>query len=220
MIGLVAIALAVAGVLISSHRAPSAFALSTPSAGASGSLTGRWKVASGSEVGYRAHEQFINQQSPTEAVARTSKVGGGLQVGLEGSAYVASSIDFTADLSSLVSQDKYATFQTYQRDYFVRSIYLQTDVYPTAEFRAPSASVPLSAAPGPATVATAGSLKVHGVTRNVTTTMQVQLSGGRVEIVGSIAVDMRDFGIDVPDISFTKAQPQVVIEYHLLLVRA
>jgi len=31
---------------------------------------------------------------------------------------------------------------------------------------------------------------------------------------------MRDFGVEVPSISFTQAQPGVVIEYHLVLVHA
>jgi hypothetical protein len=30
---------------------------------------------------------------------------------------------------------------------------------------------------------------------------------------------MRDFGVEVPSISFTQAEPQVLIEYHLVLVR-
>jgi hypothetical protein len=41
-----------------------------------------------------------------------------------------------------------------------------------------------------------------------------------VEVAGSISIDMRDFNVSVPDISFTRAEPGVVIEYRLLLARA
>jgi hypothetical protein len=40
------------------------------------------------------------------------------------------------------------------------------------------------------------------------------------EVAGSIDIDMRDFNISVPDISFTKAEPGMVIECRLLLTRA
>lgn len=208
-------------VLLGSHRAPSSFALSaTPASASAAALAGRWKVADGSQVGYRAREQFINQPAPTEAVARTSKVTGGLRIEAVGSSYRVTSIDFTADLSSLVSQDKYATFQTYQRDFFVRSIYLQTDIYPKAEFQSGAIDVPGSLAPGPASLQVTGKLTVHGVTKSVTTAPQAQVTGASIEVAGSITVDMRDYGVSPPDISFTKAEPGLVIEYHLVLTRA
>ena len=206
--------------LASSHHAPPVFALGSPAAEPSGSLPGKWKLASGSEVGYRVREKFINQTSTTEAVARTSMVTGGMQVHVSGSDYVASSIDFVAGLSGLTSQDKYATFQAFQRDFFVRSVYLQTDVWPTAEFKADSIAVPIKQSPGPATMDLPGKFKVHGVTKDVTTHLSVQLNGADIELVGSISLDMRDYNIDVPDISFTKAEPNVLMEYHLILSRS
>ena len=177
-------------------------------------------MTTGSEVGYRVREQFINQPAPTEAVARTSKVTGHLQMKVTGSDYTATSIDFVADLASLTSQDRYAQFQTYQRDFFVRSIYLQTDVYPKAEFRADSASVATGQVPGPVKLDVSGRLTVHGVTKPVNAQFQSQLNGSEIEVAGSMSVDMRDFNVEVPDISFTKAEPQVLIEFHLVLVRA
>ena len=221
--GLVVLVLLAGGsayVLTNLHHAPAAFALSTPSPQPSGSLAGKWKVADGSEVGYRVKEQFINQSGPTEAVARTTKVTGGIQVRASGASYIASSIDFAADLSTLVSQDKYATFQAFQRDFFVRTIYLQTNLYPNAEFKADSAQVAIGQAPGPVTIDAPGQLTAHGETHQVTTHLTVQINGDRIEMAGSISIDMRDFNVSVPDISFTKAEPAVLIEYHLLLVRA
>lgn len=205
--------------LLGSHHAPGPLALSSPAPGGTVSgADGTWTVGAGSQVGYRVKEQFINQPSPTEAVARTSRVTGGLQIVGSGSSLSATGVHFTADLASLKSQDKYAQYQAYQRDFFIRSIYLQTDTYPSAEFKADSVAIPAAITSGPVSIAVSGHLTVHGVTRPVTATVQAQISGSNVEVAGAMTVDMRDFGIEVPSISFTTAQPMVVIEFQLQLV--
>ena len=222
MVALVLIAAAAGGgtLLLSRHSAPPALALSNSSTpGATSSLAGKWTVGTGSQVGYRAKEQFINQPSQTEAVARTSSVTGSLTVAVAGGTVKISQMKFTVDLASLVSQDKYATYQVYQRDFFVRSIYLQTDSFPTAVFVAGSASFPMPAS-GPVSVDVPGKLTVHGITRSVTAHVEAQATGDGAEVAGTIAVDMRDFAIDPPDISFTHAEPGVTIEYDLKLDHA
>jgi polyisoprenoid-binding protein YceI len=205
---------------LSRHNAPPQLALSNSTAsGATSSLAGKWTVGPGSQAGYRAKEQFINQPSETEAVARTSKVTGSMVVSVAGGTVKISQMKFTVDLGSLVSQDKYATYQVYQRDFFVRSIYLQTSQFPTAVFTSDGVSFPLPSS-GPASVDVAGKLMVHGVTKDVTAHVQAQAGGAQAEVAGSIAVDMRDFAIAPPDISFTHAEPLVTIEYDLKLTHA
>ena len=218
----VLVVIAVAGtLLLGSHRAPAPLALGSPAAsGPAASLVGSWKVTTGSEAGYRVREQFINQPAPTEAVARTTQVSGSLKVSAAGSTIHASSLDFKANLAALVSQDKYANYQVYQRDFFIRTIYLQTDSFPNAEFTASSIDIPSAIESGPVSMTVSGKLNVHGVTNSVTTQLQAQRTANGVEVAGSIHVDMRDFNVSVPSISFTTAEPQVVIEYHLVLVRA
>jgi polyisoprenoid-binding protein YceI len=216
----VAGAAAAASLLLSRHNAPPHLALSNSTAsGATSSLAGKWTVGPGSQAGYRAKEQFINQPSETEAVARTSKVTGSMVVSVAGGTVKISQMKFTVDLGSLVSQDKYATYQVYQRDFFVRSIYLQTSQFPTALFTSDGVSFPLPSS-GPASVDVAGKLMVHGVTKDVTAHVQAQAGGAQAEVAGSIAVDMRDFAIAPPDISFTHAEPLVTIEYDLKLTHA
>jgi polyisoprenoid-binding protein YceI len=216
--------LAIAGgvaLVLGTHRAPSPLALSTPTAvTASGAAGGNWTVATGSEVGYRVKEQFIDQPGPTEAVARTTKISGGFRVEGAGSTLRAVGMHFTADLKALQSQDQYANYKVYQRDFFIRTIYLQTDQFPNADFSAASVTIPPGIDSGPVSITVAGNLKVHGVTKAVTTQFQAQRNATGVEVAGSINVDMRDYGVEVPSISFTTAQPGVVIEYHLLFVRA
>ncbi len=207
--------------LLGSHQAPGRLALSSPAAsGSPNSLAGDWKVGSGSEAGYRVREQFINQPGPTEAVARTTKISGGLRVQGTDSTLRASNLHFTADLAALQSQDKYANYQVYQRDFFIRTIYLQTDQFPNADFTASQVSIPSGIESGPVSITVSGKLTVHGVTKSVTTKLQAQRSASGIEVAGSINVDMRDFGVDVPTISFTQAEPGVVIEYHLVLIHA
>jgi polyisoprenoid-binding protein YceI len=209
-----------ASLLLSRHVAPPQLALSSSTAsGATSSLAGKWTVGPGSQAGYRAKEQFINQPSETEAVARTTKVTGSMVVSVASGTVKISQMKFTVDLASLVSQDKYATYQVYQRDFFVRSIYLQTSEFPTAVFTSDGVSFPLPSS-GPASVDVAGKLTVHGVTKDVTAHVQAQAGGAQAEVAGSIAVDMRDFAIAPPDISFTHAEPLVTIEYDLKLVHA
>ena len=206
--------------LLRSHQAPPALALS--SAGPSGpasALAGKWTVAGGSQVGYRVKEKFINQPAQTEAVARTQGVTGSFTVAVSGDTATVTHMSFAVDLASLVSQDKYANYQVYQRDFFVRSIYLQTGTFPTATFTAGSTKVTVPPN-GPTVVDVAGQLTVHGITRPVTAHVQATASGNAGEVAGSIDVDMRDFGIEPPDISFTTAEPAVTIEFDLKLTRS
>ena len=219
---LVIVAAGVGGAwLLSSHHAPAPLALGSPTPAASpGGASGTWKVTDGSEAGYRVREKFVNQSSTTEAVARTTKISGGLVLDSSGGTLTATALHFTADLSALVSQDRYAVFQTYQRDFFIRSIYLNTDQFPNADFTADRVTVPTGITSGPVSITVNGNLTVHGETKPVTTQVHVQLTGDEVEVVGSINIDMRDFNVSVPNISFTKAEPGVVIEYRLLLTRA
>jgi len=209
-----------AAFLIRSHQAPPALTLRSPaSATTSGGLFGTWKVTTRSEAGYRAREQFINQPEATDAVARTSHVTGGLIVSQAGSSLTIKEIHVRVDLSTLQSQDTYATYQVYQRDFFVKTIYLQSDRMPYADFKGDQVTVPEADAPGPVTLPITGTLTLHGISKRVTSQVQVQRNGAQVEVVGSIQVDMRDFAIDVPTIGFTKAEPGVTIEFHLLLAR-
>src|SRR5260370_23244681 len=96
-IALACLVLAGAGLsyfLLGSHRAPSEFTLSaSPGSGSADALGGTWKVAAGSQGGYRAGEQFINQAAPTEAVGRTHKVACAIPIAGARSSYRVPSID-------------------------------------------------------------------------------------------------------------------------------
>ncbi len=203
------------------HKAPPPLALSSASGSSSaGSLAGRWKIAAGSEAGYRVREKFINQPAPTEAVARTSAVSGSLVIASQGDQFAVQTVNFSADVAHLQSVDTYATYQVYQRDGFVSRLYLETGQYPRATFKADRVTPPqVSPSAGPANMVGHGRLTLHGVSRDVDVPLTVQLNGDRIELVGSIGLEMPDYGIEVPKIGFTQSEPHAIIEFHLFLTR-
>lgn len=203
------------------HIAPGPLALSSPSSsGSVGSLAVRWKIAAGSEAGYSVREKLINQPAPTEAVARTSAVSGSLVIASQGGQFVVQAVNFSADVAKLQSVDTYATFQAFQRDGSVSRLYLEAGQYPTATFKADRVTPPqVSPSAGPVNMVGHGGLTLHGVSHDVDVPLTVQLNGDRIELVGSIGLEMPDYGIEVLQIGFTTSEPHAVIEFHLFLAR-
>jgi polyisoprenoid-binding protein YceI len=205
------------------RSSPAPLALSTPSASASaapaGGLAGNWTVTTGSVAGYRVKELFVGETSKHEAVAQTSNVSGSLTVSGDPSAYQVTGITFTAALTGLHSVDTVAGRNVVQRDSYVsRQANLQQ--FPNATFTASSGAVPATAGSGPVDVSAAGKLTIHGVTRDVTTTALAQLNGGKIEIVGSMSIDMTDYGVSPPSVPFTTVDSQVTIEFQLFLTKS
>ena len=130
-------------------------------------------------------------------------------------------MSLSADLTKLHSVDTHATYQAYQRDFFVSGIYLQTGQYPTATFKADRIMPPANAtsATTPVAMLGHGRLIIHGVGHDVDVPLTLQASGDRIELVGSIGLELPDYGIEVLQIGFTRAEPHAVIEFHLFLTR-
>ena len=205
------------------RSSPAPLALSTPSASASaapaGGLAANWTVTSGSVVGYRVKELFVGETSKHDAVAQTSNVTGSLTVSGDSSGYQVTAITFTAALTGLHSVDSVAGRNVVQRDSYVsRSMNLQQ--FPDATFTASSGSVPATDGSGPVDVSAAGKLTIHGVTKDVTATARAQLNGGKIEIVGSLSIDMTDYGVSPPSVPFTTVDSQVTIEFQLFLTKS
>jgi hypothetical protein len=49
--------------------------------------------------------------------------------------------------------------------------------------------------------------------------MMAQLNGDKIEVSGTVDVNMNDYGIETPSVQFTSAQPQVTIAFHLFFAR-
>jgi polyisoprenoid-binding protein YceI len=188
------------------------------SATATGSLAGTWTVTTGSVAGYRVKELFVGQTSKHDAVARTSTVSGSLTVSGDSSGYQVNAITITAVLTDLHSVDSVAGRDVSQRDGFVsRQMNLQQ--FPNATFTASSVSVTPAASGQPVDISLTGKLTIHGVTKDVTATAKAQPTGSKVEVAGSIAVDMTDYGVSPPSVPFTTVDSQVTIEFDIFLTK-
>jgi polyisoprenoid-binding protein YceI len=207
---------------------PPALALASPSPVSSTSTsppgstpgTTTWTVRPGSLAGYRVKEQFVGQSSSHEAVARTSSVSGQVTITQSGSTYELTSATITVGLSGLASVDSIAGYNVTNRDRTVRQA-LDASTYPSAVFVADGGvTLPAEAASGQAvSVSVPGKLTIHGVTKEVTATVQLRVSGSTAQVAGSIATNMTDFGVNPPTIGFTTVQPAVTIEVSLKLSR-
>lgn len=200
-----------------------AFTLDSPTPAPSGSpvgLAGKWVVVTNSQAGYRAHEKFLEQSSPNDAVAHTTGVTGSVTIDGSGGPLSGTGLSVTADLRGLQSTDAFASHGPFQRDRYVGSMVLETDQFPEARFSAAEVAIPSGLEAGGQLPATAhGNLTVHGTTRAVDIPVTMQLSGGRIEVVGAVTVDMRDYGIGVPSVAFTSVQPALTVEFHLFFGR-
>jgi polyisoprenoid-binding protein YceI len=92
--------------------------------------------------------------------------------------------------------------------------------FPTATFAAASASVPGTVMTQQVDVTVPGKLTIDGVTKDVTVTGKAQVTNGRIEIAGSVSVNMTDFGISPPQVPFTVVDSTVVIEFDVFMTRS
>jgi polyisoprenoid-binding protein YceI len=191
---------------------------SSPSVG--GGLAGKWTVTSGSSAGYRATEQFVGVTGPNHAVADSSAVSGSTTIVDQGGQQVAHQLKVVVDLTQLHSSDAAANRGNLQRDRFVGPNFLQTDQFPTATYQVDSIPIPDGAAAGgQQQLATHGQLTIHGTTKSVDIPMTGQVTGDKIEVVGSIGIDMTAYGVQPPSLQFTSVQPKVTIAFHLFFAR-
>jgi polyisoprenoid-binding protein YceI len=205
------------------RTSPASLGLSTPSATspptATTGLAATWKVTTGSLAGYRVQELFAGETSKHLAVARTSNVSGGLTVSGGTSGYQVSGITLIADLSSLQSVDQVAGRNVSQRDGIVAR-QLETQQIPLATFTAATASVPGSVTSMPADVTLLGRLTIHGVTKDVTASAHAQVVGDKIEIAGTLTINMADYSVSPPRAPFVTVDPAATIEFDVFLARS
>jgi polyisoprenoid-binding protein YceI len=192
--------------LNSATTAPSA----TPSSQATGpgqatsaSLAGTWRVAAGSQAGYRVKEVLLGQDNI--AVGRTSHVQGGLTI--KGSTVTAAA--FTVQMDTIHSDQS-------QRDVQFDGRIMGVATYPAGTF---TLTRPISLGPVPATGAVrtytaTGKLTLHGHTRQVTFALKAERANGGIKVTGSIPVTFADFGIGNPSFgSFVTTQNHGTLEF-------
>ena len=209
---------------LSDQPAPTAPGTSTAaSGGATGTgqtagtdLVGTWRVAAGSEAGYRVREKLAVLPAKSDAVGRTPGVTGIVRVDRSGNSLVATEANFEVDLTRLTSDES-------RRDNRIRTDGLQTNRFPRAAFVS-TRPIPLppETASGQAVTATAeGDLTLHGVTKRVTIPLDVRVAGNKGELAGSLSFPMSDFDISPPNVAgVVTVDPDATMEFKLVLEKA
>ena len=198
-------------------KAPPRLAISTTtSTGSSGSATGgeqsgdgTWKVSVGSQAGYRVQEVLFGQDNT--AVGRTGDMTGAVTI--DHSTVTAAS--FTVNMSTVTSDRS-------QRDDQFRGRIMDVARYPTATFALSQPIALPSGADSGKTVSVQGTgqLTMHGTTRQVVVPMQARLSGGTVQVSGSIPVTFSDWSITNPSFGPITTQDHGTMEFLLDLSRS
>ena len=159
-----------------------------------------------SHASYRAQEQLVGRNLPSEAVGTSSGVSGAIVLNPDGS-LAGDQSHIQVDLSKLTSDES-------RRDNFIKGNTLETRRFPTATFTPKDVEglpAPLPTA-GDAEFSLSGDLTVHGVTRPVTWQVSVQFNPGGVSGNATTSVNISDFGMTPP-----KAGPVLSIQDGLQL---
>ncbi len=193
------------------HRAPDPLTLSAEVAEPEETpgpfvADGSWRVAEGSEAGYRLDEVLFGQ--PTTPVGRTDQVTGEavVQDGMLVEAQV------VVDVASI------STDESARDAYFRRA--LDTTEFPQATFELtePVDVSPVATADAPVPMTVTGTLTLRGETVPVSAALEVRRAESGVEIAGSIPVTLEDFGLKAPDLEIVKVQPAGVVEMRIDLI--
>jgi polyisoprenoid-binding protein YceI len=144
-------------------------------------------------------------------VGRTSAINGAFRLsGDKNGMRVERGMRLDVDVSTLKSDDE-------RRDNSMRTVGIETDLYPTATF-VTTADIVIPAelaSAAQATVNVVGDLTLHGVTRSVTIPMRTQYTGGRVEVVGSLSFPWAFFGMTQPNKSYVTVEADPTLEFQV-----
>lgn len=176
------------------------------------SLDGTWAIGASSVAGYRVREKLADLPAQSDAVGRTGSITGSIQVSHDnGQLAVATGASFDVDVSTLKSDQS-------MRDNRIRTMGLETNKFPHASFKSTEAiTLPASAESGQAAkTQVTGDLTIHGVTKRVTIPLDTQVTGNRIEVVGSLSFPFSDYGMTAPSLAgFVTVTDTATLEFQL-----
>ena len=186
-------------------------AVTAPAAASTG-IEGNWKSGPGSVAGYRVRELFVGGLVKVDAVGRSEGVTASVTIVRAGGNLVARNLQATVDMTRIASDES-------RRDSRMRTDGLETEKFPLATFSGGDVAIPADAEQGNAVkIVLTGKLTLHGVTRSVEIPAEARAKGGTMEVVGSLAIKMPDWGIQPPEIAdFVKADDDGVLEFKLVM---
>ena len=181
---------------------------STGAGAATGGVEGVWKVAAGSQAGYRVDEILFGQRAV--AVGRTEEVTG--QLAIEGTKVTSGR--FTVDMASVTSDQS-------RRDNQFRGRIMDVATHPTSTFELTS---PISVDSLPAdgvevTAKATGDLTLRGTTRKVTFDVTAKRSGATIRVAGSIPIVFAEWNIPNPSFGPAETGDDGELEFLLVLAR-
>ncbi|MGO9762589.1 MAG: YceI family protein [Solirubrobacteraceae bacterium] len=199
---------------------------STPAAGVTSSTSAAavssagssqsWRVASGSQAGYRVREKLAFLPAESDAVGRTSDIAGAATLTDSTNRLTITAASFTVAVSTLKSDRS-------MRDEKIHEIGLESSRYPTATFVLSKAvALPASVSSGDvARVSVAGVFDIHGASKLQTLPVEFVVSGSTLEAAGSLTFPWREFGMTAPSVGgFVSVTGKATMEFDLRLQRA
>lgn len=178
---------------------------------ASTDINGTWNVVGGkppniTSVGFQFYEILPGEDKVT--AGSTGNVSGEIVVAAD----TLEKVDITADMTTLETDNQ-------RRDVNIREKLLHTDKYPEATYTSDD-SVDLSNLSEDGSVdeiEVTGTLTVHGVSQEVTSTYQVLRDGDRVVLSTTIPVNRLDYDIEAPEFVAAKIDEEGEINVLLSL---
>jgi polyisoprenoid-binding protein YceI len=178
-------------------------------------LSGTWKVADGSQAGYRVREKLAFLPAESDAVGRTSQITGSATFGESKGTLTITAASFNVAVDTLKSDRS-------MRDHRIHEIGLESNRYPTATFVL-SAPLTVSASALEGKVAqgsVSGTFTIHGVSKKQTLPVEISLLGFAFRAVGSLTFPWSEFGMSAPSIGgFVNVTEKATMEFDLNLTR-
>lgn len=98
------------------------------------------------------------------------------------------------------------------RDEHMRNKYLEVGTYPNAELTVDRSAIRLPTGADPVSGDATGTMALHGKTKSTTFHYSVGKSGNAMRVAGTVHLDMRDYGINVPSYLGVTVKPDVDVE--------
>jgi polyisoprenoid-binding protein YceI len=189
---------------------------STTQSTSTSALAGSWKVASGSEAGYRVREKLGFLPAESDAVGRTSQMTGNATLTESGGKVTIHAASFNVAVDTLKSDRS-------MRDEKIHEIGLESSRYPTASFALSTpVTVSASAIKGKvARVQVTGTFTIHGTSKTEALPVEMSISGSTFQAAGALTFPWSEFGMTAPSIGgFVNVTGKATMEFDLRLQRA
>jgi polyisoprenoid-binding protein YceI len=183
---------------------------------ATAKLSGLRTVGAGSVAGYRVREKLGFLPAEDDAVGRTSEMTGTASVTEARRVVTIAAASFTVAVNTLRSDEA-------MRDQHIRTIGLQSDLYPRATFRLTQPLVlPASALDGSIVHASVtGVFNIHGTSRTETLPVEFRLSNSLLQAAGSLTFPWSAFNMTAPSVgAFVSVENKATMEFDLRLTRS